>query len=75
MTLNLRISDDLITLDINGKTAGMAKRPHDGSWQVTGWTQPFDRNQAITELTITELTANGLSSDHPLITALREELQ
>jgi hypothetical protein len=42
---------------------------------VTGWPRFFDRDQAITALTITELLETGCTRDDPLVTALREELR
>jgi hypothetical protein len=35
----------------------------------------FDRNQAITALTVTELLHGGRDGDDPLVRALREELR
>jgi hypothetical protein len=45
-----------------------------GWWEVTYWPRFFDRNQAITALTVTELLESGRDSDDPLVAALREEL-
>jgi hypothetical protein len=42
---------------------------------VTYWPRFFDRNQAITALTVTELLESGRDSDHPLVAALREDLR
>jgi hypothetical protein len=42
---------------------------------VTYWPRFFDRNQAITALTVTELLEGGRDSDAPLVAALREDLR
>jgi hypothetical protein len=42
---------------------------------VTYWPRFFDRNQAITALTVTDLLETGYRSDDPVVTALREELR
>ena len=46
-----------------------------GWWEVTYWPRFFDRNQAITALTVTELLETGRDSDDPLVPVLREELR
>lgn len=53
-----------------------ATRLPDGRWTVSG--RPgttYDRNQAITALTIAEALADGYPSDHLLVQALEAELQ
>ncbi len=35
----------------------------------------FDRDQAITALTVTELLESGRDSNDPVVTALRDELR
>jgi hypothetical protein len=42
---------------------------------VTYWPRFFNRNQAITALTVTELLETGRDSDDPQVAALREELR
>jgi hypothetical protein len=44
-------------------------------WEVSHWPRFFDRNQALTALTITELLENGRDSNDPLVLALREGLR
>jgi hypothetical protein len=71
----IKIEDDLMTLEVDGAVLATArKRPH-GWWEVSYWPRFFNRNQAITALTITELLDSGRDSDDPLVRALREELR
>jgi hypothetical protein len=62
-------------LEINGNVIATARRREGDWWEVTHWPRFFDRNQAITALTVTELLATGHSADEPPIVALREELR
>jgi hypothetical protein len=71
----IKIEDDLMSLDLDGAVLAMARKRADGCWQVSYWPRFFDRNQAITALTITELLDSGRDSNDPLVRALREELQ
>jgi hypothetical protein len=71
----IKIDDDLMTLEMNDITIAVAKRRPGGWWDVTNWPRFFDRNQAITALTVTEMLEKGYGSDHPLVSALREELR
>lgn len=71
----IKIDDDLMTLEVDGMTVAVAKRRPGGWWEVTNWPRFFDRNQAITALTVTQLLEQGHSNDHPLVSALREELR
>jgi hypothetical protein len=73
--MSIKINDDLMRLEINGKAIATAWRREGGWWEVTHWPRFFDRNQAITALTVTELLETGHSDDDPLIVALREELR
>jgi len=41
---------------------------------VTYWPRFFDRNQAITALTVTELLESGRDGNDPVVAALRAEL-
>jgi hypothetical protein len=78
----LRIDDDTMVLDIDGRTVATARFSQHraangrGAWIVSD--RPlrlFSRNQAITAHTITELLAMGYSSDQPLVLAYEEELR
>jgi hypothetical protein len=73
--MSIKISDDLMRLEVHGKLIATAQRREGGWWEVTHWPRFFDHNQAITALTVTELLATGRSNDDPLIIALREELR
>jgi hypothetical protein len=42
---------------------------------VSFWPRFFDRDQAITALTVTWLLETGRASDDPLVAALRKELR
>ena len=70
----IKIDDDQMTLEIDGAVVAVAKRRSGGWWEVTNWPRFFDRNRAITALTVTELLEMG-SGDDPLVSALREELR
>ena len=71
----IKINDDLMTLEIGGQVISRARRRPDGWWEVTCWPRFFDRDQAITALTVTELLETGHDGDDPLVAALREELR
>ena len=71
----ITINDDQMTLEIDGTVLAVAKRRPGGWWEVTGWPRFFDRDQAITALTVSELLEMGHDSDDPLVSALREELR
>jgi hypothetical protein len=72
--MSIKINDDLMRLEVDDKLIATARR-HEGIWwEVTHWPRFFDRNQAITALTVTELLATGHGNDDPLVVALREEL-
>ncbi len=45
-----------------------------GWWEVTYWPWFFNRNQAITALTVTELLESSHDSNAPLVAALQQEL-
>ena len=51
---------------IDGKVVATAKRRTGGWWDVSHWPRFFDRNQAITALTATELLEAGRDSNDPL---------
>ena len=71
----IKIDDDLMTLEINGEVVSQARRQPDGWWEVTHWPRFFDRDQAGTALTVTELLETGRARDDPLVAALRKELR
>ena len=71
----IKIDDDCMTLEINGEVVSEARRRPDGWWEVDYWPRFFERDQAITALTVTELLETGHASDDPLVVALREELR
>jgi hypothetical protein len=73
--MSIKIDDDLMTLEIGGEVISQARRRPDGWWEVTHWPRSFDRDRAITALTVTELLETGHGSDDPLVVALREELR
>jgi len=70
----IKIDEYHMTLEINGRVIATAKE-RSGGWEVTCWPRLFDRNQAITALTIAELLESGHASDDPVVIALREELR
>jgi hypothetical protein len=70
----IRIGEGIIHLEIDGRVVATATERVGGWWEVTRWPRFFDRNQAITALTITELLESGRDSNDPLVTALRQEL-
>ncbi len=71
----IKINDDLMTLEIDGTVIAMAKLRTGGWWEITNWPTLFDRNQAITALTMTDLLETGYRRDDPIVSALREELR
>ena len=71
----IKIHDDYMALEIDGRVIATANKRGGGWWEVTYWPRFFDRNQAITALTVTELLETGYRNDDPLVTALREELR
>ena len=73
--MTLKINEDSMTLEVDGTVIATARRLTGGWWEVSHWPRFFDRNQAITALTVTELLETGHRNDDPLIVALREELR
>jgi hypothetical protein len=71
----IKIEDDLMSLEVDGAVLATAKKRAGGWWEVSDWPRFFDRNQAITALTLTELLDRGRDSNDPVVCALREELQ
>lgn len=52
-------------LEIDGKVVATATERPGGWWEVTYWPRFFDRNQAITALTITELLRERARQQRP----------
>jgi hypothetical protein len=73
--VTIKIDEDHMALEIDGRVIATASERGGGWWEVTYWPRFFDCNQAITALTITELLESGYASDDPLVIALREELR
>ena len=71
----IKIDDGFMSLEIDGKVVATARERTGGWWEVTYWPRFFDRTQAITALTVTELLETGRDSNDPLVLALREELR
>jgi hypothetical protein len=71
----IKIHDDYMAVEIDGRVIATANERGGGWWEATYWPRFFDRNQAITALTITELLESGYANDDPLVIALREELR
>jgi hypothetical protein len=71
----IKINEDHLALEIDGRVIATANQREGGWWEVTYWPGFFDRNQAITALTVTELLEIGYDSNNPLVIALREELR
>jgi hypothetical protein len=57
--VSIKIDDGFMSLEIDGKVIATATERAGGWWEVTGWPRFFDRNQAITALTVTELLESG----------------
>jgi len=72
--MSIKIEDGLMSLEIDGRVIATARERTGGWWEVDHWPRFFDRNQAITALTITELLESGRGSDDPVLVALRAEL-
>jgi hypothetical protein len=70
----IMIGDGLMRLEIDGRIVATATERAGGWWEVTYWPRFFDRNQAITALTVTELLESGRDSNNPVVAALRQEL-
>ena len=71
----IKIDDGFMSLEIDGKVVATAREHTGGWWEVSHWPRFFDRNQAITALTVTELLETGRDSNDQLVLALREELR
>lgn len=73
--MSIKISDDFMYLEIDGIVIATARERAGGWWEVSHWPRFFDRDQAITALTITELLESGRDSNDPVVKALRGELR
>jgi hypothetical protein len=73
--LSIKIDEQYMRLEVAGVVIATAQQRPGGWWEVTHWPRFFDRDQAITALTVTELLETGRTNDDPLVTALREELR
>jgi hypothetical protein len=73
--VSIKIDDGFMSLEIDGKVVATARERTGGWWEISHWPRFFDRNQAITALTVTELLETGRDSNDPLVLALREELR
>jgi hypothetical protein len=70
----IRIGEGIMYLEIDGLVVETTTERVGGWWEVTYWPRVFDRNQAITALTVAELLESGRDSSDPVVTALRQEL-
>ena len=59
----IRIRDGFMRLEIDGRAIATATERTGGWWEVTYWPRFFDRNQAITALTVSELLESGRDSN------------
>jgi hypothetical protein len=73
--MEIEITDDFMRLRDGNEITATARQRADGWSEVSHWPRFFDRNQAITALTITELLCSGRDGNDPLVLALREELR
>jgi hypothetical protein len=72
----IRIDDGFMRLEIYSRVDATATERAGGWWEVSYWPRFFDRNQAITALTVTELLESGRESDGSFgVTALRDECE
>jgi hypothetical protein len=71
----IRIGDGFMSLEIDGRVVATATERAGSRWEVTYWPRFFDRNQAITALTATELLESWRDSSDPLVRVLRDELR
>jgi hypothetical protein len=78
----LSIYDGFMSLEVDGREVATgrwsqyAAADGSGAWIVSWCTNRlFDRDQAITALTVAELRAAGRGDDDPTVAALLEELR
>lgn len=72
--MSIKINDDSMYLEIDGRVIATARERTDGWWEVSNWPRFFDRNRAITALTVTGLLHGGRDRDDPLVRVLCQEL-
>jgi hypothetical protein len=70
--MTIKIRDGFMSLEIDGRVVATATERAGGWWEVIYWPRFFDRDQAITALTVTELLESGRDSSDPVVAALRE---
>jgi hypothetical protein len=73
--MRIRIGEDVMYLEIDCRVVATATERAGGWWEVTYWPRFFDRNQATSALTVTELLESGRDAGDPVVAALREELR
>jgi hypothetical protein len=73
--MSIQITDYFMCLRDGHTIIATARQRTDGWWEVSNWPRFFDRDQAITALTVTELLRSGCDDNDLLVTALREELR
>ena len=59
----INVNDDVMSLKINGELIATATCVGGGEWVVNAWPKYFDRNQAITALTLAERLAMGYGEE------------
>ena len=65
--MSIKINGDFMCLDMDGRIIAVARERTDGWWEVSHWPRFFDRNRAITALTVTELLHSGRDRNDPLV--------
>lgn len=83
MATALRIYEDLMSMEVDGREVATAEWSKcnttadcTGVWIVSWCTNRlFNRNQAITALTVAELRAKGHADDDPTVAALLKDLR
>lgn len=61
----VRIGDGFMHLEMDGRIVATATERAGGWWEITNWPRFFDRNQAITALTVTELLERRARQQRP----------
>jgi hypothetical protein len=70
--VSIKIGDDFMCLEMDGRIIAVAKERIDGWWEVSRWPRLFHRNQAIMALTVTELLHSRRDRNDPVVRAPRE---
>jgi hypothetical protein len=60
---SIKVDVDFMSPELDGIVIATARERTEGWWEVSHWPRFFDRNRAITALTVTELLHGG--RDHP----------